>query len=117
MKKQQKNSHVLEPYARQVHVSAVEAGRTCSLRYTGADNVMFHCMVTDAADAGMEAKKLTTDVRPVFPEERLLIEIILQKPFEFLKKLSLEWNGKPIILWNGKKIAFSSKRTEKDQCR
>lgn len=35
---------------------------------------------------GMEAKKLTTDVRPVFPEERLLIEIILQKPFEFLKK-------------------------------
>ena len=52
MKKQQKNSHVLEPYARQVHVSAVEAGRTCSLRYTGADNVMFHCMVTDAADAG-----------------------------------------------------------------
>ena len=49
MKKQQKNSHVLEPYARQVHVSAVEAGQTCSLRYTGADNVMFHCMVTDAA--------------------------------------------------------------------
>ena len=40
MKKQQKNSHVLEPYARQVHVSAVEAGQTCSLRYTGADNVM-----------------------------------------------------------------------------
>lgn len=40
---------------------------------------------------GMEAKKLTTDVRPVFPEERLLIEIILQKPFEFLKKSV--WNG------------------------
>ena len=56
MKKQQKNSHVLEPYARQVHVSAVEAGRTCSLRYTGADNVMFHCKVTDAADAGWRQK-------------------------------------------------------------
>ena len=58
MKKQQKNSHVLEPYARQVHVSAVEAGQTCSLRYTGADNVMFHCMVTDAADAGWRQKSL-----------------------------------------------------------
>ena len=31
---------------------------------------------------GQEGKKLTSDVRPVFPEERLLLEIILEKPFE-----------------------------------
>ena len=33
-------------------------------------------------------KKLTSDVRPVFPEERLLLEIILEKPFAFEKILS-----------------------------
>ena len=34
---------------------------------------------------GAKGKKLTTDLRPVFPEERLLIEIILGKPFSFVK--------------------------------
>ena len=61
---------------------------------------------------GMEAKKLTTDVRPVFPEERLLIEIILQKPFEFLKKSV--WNGTGNHYFvDGKKIAFSVKELKK----
>lgn len=60
----------------------------------------------------MEAKKLTTDVRPVFPEERLLIEIILQKPFEFLKKSV--WNGTGNHYFvDGKKIAFSVKELKK----
>lgn len=57
-------------------------------------------------------KKLTTDVRPVFPEERLLIEIILQKPFEFLKKSV--WNGTGNHYFvDGKKIAFSVKELKK----
>lgn len=54
---------------------------------------------------GMEAKKLTTDVRPVFPEERLLIEIILQKPFEFLKNQS-GMERETIILWTEKRLLF-----------
>ena len=37
---------------------------------------------------GQEGKKLTSDVRPVFPEERLLLEIILEKPFAFSWKCS-----------------------------
>ena len=40
---------------------------------------------------GQEGKKLTSDVRPVFPEERLLLEIILEKPFAFEK--DSVWNG------------------------
>lgn len=61
---------------------------------------------------GMEAKKLTTDVRPVFPEERLLIEIILKKPFEFLEKSV--WNGTGNHYYvDGKKIAFSVKELKK----
>ncbi len=57
-------------------------------------------------------KKASTDVRPVFPEERLLIEIILQKPFEFLKKSV--WNGTGNHYFvNGKKITFSVKELKK----
>lgn len=33
----------------------------------------------------------TTDLRPVFPEERLLLEILIDEPFKFLK--SSVWNG------------------------
>lgn len=48
---------------------------------------------------------LTSDVRPVFPEERLLIEIILEKPLAFLN--SSVWNGTGNRYYvNGKKIAF-----------
>lgn len=49
---------------------------------------------------------LTTDLRPVFPEERLLLEVILEKPFVY-KEASV-WNGtgnKYFI--DGKKIEFS----------
>ena len=61
---------------------------------------------------GMEAKKLTTDVRPVFPEERLLIEIIMKKPFEFLEKSV--WNGTGNHYFvDGKKIPFSVKELKK----
>lgn len=35
---------------------------------------------------GNEAKYLTTDLRPVFPEERLLLEILIDKPFAFINK-------------------------------
>ena len=42
-----------------------------------------------------------TDIRPVFPEERLLIEILLKKPFEFAD--TAVWNvGGSCYIINGK---------------
>lgn len=39
---------------------------------------------------GNKGNKIATDLRPVFPEERLLIEILIDKPFKF--KNSSVWN-------------------------
>lgn len=48
----------------------------------------------------------TSDVRPVFPEERLLLEVILKKPLAFLH--DSVWNGTGNRYYvNGKKIPFS----------
>lgn len=57
---------------------------------------------------GQEGKKLTSDVRPVFPEERLLLEIILEKPFAFEKDSVWNGNGNNYFV-NGKKLNFLSK--------
>lgn len=60
-----------------------------------------HCGI-----CGKRAKKLCTDIRPVFPEERLLIEIVLGKPFAFQK--DSVWNGTGNRYYvNGKKLPFS----------
>ncbi|MGL4731558.1 MAG: phosphoadenosine phosphosulfate reductase family protein [Clostridium sp.] len=40
---------------------------------------------------GNKGSYISTDLRPVFPEERLLLEILLNKPFKFKK--SSVWNG------------------------
>lgn len=52
---------------------------------------------------GSKGKYLSTDVRPVFPEERLLLEILLDKPLKY--KDSSVWNvvGNKYII-NGKKL-------------
>jgi len=51
---------------------------------------------------------MTTDLRPVFPEERLLIEIVMGEPFKYLK--ASVWNGVGNQYFvNGKKIKFSIK--------
>lgn len=47
----------------------------------------------------------TTDARPVFPEERLLIETVLGEPMKFHK--NSVWNSNGIYFVNGKKIKFS----------
>jgi len=44
----------------------------------------------------------------VFPEERLLLEIILEKPFAFEKDSVWNGNGNNYFV-NGKKIKFSVK--------
>lgn len=57
---------------------------------------------------GKKAKRMTTDLRPVFPEERLLLEIILGEPFSFQK--DSVWNGSGNHYFvNGKRLAFSVK--------
>lgn len=40
---------------------------------------------------GRQARRMASDVRPVFPQERLLLEILLGKPFAY-RKVSV-WNG------------------------
>lgn len=55
---------------------------------------------------GNKVHRLTTDLRPVFPEERLLIEIILGTPFAFAK--ASVWNGTGNKYFvDGKRIEFS----------
>lgn len=49
---------------------------------------------------------LTTDLRPVFPEERLLLEILLGKPFEFVRNSVWAVNNRYYI--DGKPIAISA---------
>ena len=57
---------------------------------------------------GEQGRFITKDIRPVFPEERLLIEIVLGKPFAFRK--DSVWNGAGNYYFiNGKKIRFSIK--------
>lgn len=55
---------------------------------------------------GCKGEYFTSDARPVFPEERLLIEIMLGKPFCFIE--DSVWNGSGNRYYvNGKKIPFS----------
>lgn len=53
-----------------------------------------------------KGKNFTSDVRPVFPEERLLLEILLDSPLCFLK--DSVWNGTGNRYYvNGKKISIT----------
>lgn len=57
---------------------------------------------------GSEGEYISTDLRPVFPEERLLVECVLGTPFEFLNKSV--WNGTGNYYFvDGKKIKFPIK--------
>ncbi|MDD6306179.1 MAG: phosphoadenosine phosphosulfate reductase family protein [Clostridiales bacterium] len=62
-----------------------------------------HCSL-----CGSRGRRLSTDLRPVFPEERLLIELVLGKPFAFAEKSV--WNGSGNHYFvDGEKLAFSVK--------
>lgn len=55
---------------------------------------------------GQKGSPFTSDARPVFPEERLLLEILLGKPMAFAN--DSVWNGTGNRYFvNGKKIQFS----------
>ena len=55
-----------------------------------------------------EAKYLGTDLRPVFPEERLLLEAIEGEPFKYVDKSIWNTSGNNYFV-NGEKIKFSVK--------
>ena len=57
---------------------------------------------------GSKGRSIGTDIRPVFPEERLLIEIILDKPLEFAGKSIWCTSGSNYYI-DGKKIRLSLK--------
>ena len=57
---------------------------------------------------GNKMKYMATDIRPVFPEERLMLEILLgNNPNEFVKKSVWAENSRYFI--DGKSIALPSK--------
>ena len=60
---------------------------------------------------GGEAKYFASDLRTVFPEERLLIEIILDKPFEYLHDSVWANNNRYYV--NGESFTISSKHFKK----
>ncbi len=62
---------------------------------------------------GSECRKVGTDLRPVFADERLLLEVLLNKPFEFAEK-SLWCTGSNNYLLNGKKIKISFSELRKN---
>lgn len=57
---------------------------------------------------GSVGRYFGTDVRPVFPEERLLLEVINDCPFEFAEQSIWNTSGNNYFV-NGKKIPFSVK--------
>jgi len=59
---------------------------------------------------GKKARRLCSDIRPVFPEERLLLEIMLEEPFKFQGESV--WNATGNIYYaNGKRVKFSVSQT------
>lgn len=66
-----------------------------------------------------KGKRIAADLRPVFPEERLLLEVILNKPFAFLN--SSVWNAAGNIYYaDGIRLPFSVKElacADKDRIR
>jgi len=58
---------------------------------------------------GLETVYLAADLRPVFPEERLLIEIILGKPLEYKRKSVWASNNRYYINGREKVIAINLK--------
>lgn len=60
---------------------------------------------------GKETKYMCADLRPVFPEERLLVEILLAKPFAFANKTVWASNNRYYI--DGKATALTSSAYKK----
>jgi len=53
-----------------------------------------------------KAKRIASDLRPVFPEERLLLEILIGEPLKYLKD-SVWCSSAQVYYVNGEKISFA----------
>lgn len=69
-----------------------------------------HNEINECKICNNSLKKISTDIRPVFPEERLLMEIIIGKPLEYIDKSVWYSNSRYIV--NGEKIAITLKTYE-----
>ncbi len=58
---------------------------------------------------------LATDIRPVFPEERLLLEILIKKPLSLLKKSV--WHGSNSYFSDGIKVKIEDKNLDIEKIR
>lgn len=65
---------------------------------------------------GSKCKKISTDIRPVFAKERLLIEVLLGKPFEFANhSVWCGWANNYIVDGKKQKVSFANlKKTNPD---
>lgn len=108
MTKQVRICHVQIIDVRQVYVLVVADGQMPFQRFSGVQNVRCRFTRRLVRFVDRKRKKLTSDVRPVFPEERLLLEIILEKPLAFEKDSVWNGNGNNYFV-NGKKLNFLSK--------
>ena len=60
-----------------------------------------------------EGKRLATDLRPVFPEEKILLEVILEKEEKVSLKEIAVWNGSGNIYYgNGKRLGIKISKLE-----
>lgn len=89
----------------------------CKKRADKVNSLLFWCdncnvpIYDEICTCGNHGKPFTTDARPVFPEERLLIEILLDKPLAFIN--DSVWNGAGNNYYvNGKRISFSVSKTK-----
>ena len=82
----------------------------CHERTYVSESVVYYCdncktpLYDDVCPlCGNKGTYIGTDIRPVFPEERLLIEVLLNKPFEFAGK-SVWCTSSSSYFVDGKKI-------------
>lgn len=85
----------------------------CYSRTTPVKSAIYWCencgtpTYSDVCDiCGTKCKTLAVDIRPVFPEERLLIEIIIGQPMKY-KDCSCFTAGRGVYFFDGKKVIVS----------
>ena len=87
----------------------------CNLRTEIIRTEIFYCNHCNAPSfekkchcCNNECISIGTDLRPVFPEERLLIEVLLNDPFKFAGKAVWNAGGSKYII-DGKRVMLSFK--------
>ncbi|WP_026514798.1 hypothetical protein [Butyrivibrio sp. LB2008] len=80
--------------------------RKCHQRYIGVMNAVFLYMKMNARFVAKKGKYIATDIRPVFPEENILISLLTTgDPYKYQK--SSIWYGSNSYIIDGQKIKLS----------